>query len=148
MNKVALQKTLIAALTEKRTYFQTLIDGIVAEMADNAKSSAGDKHETSTSMAQNEQEKIGQQIFELEKQIELVKRISVDNQSKIIGLGSVIKTLENTFYLSIGFGKIMCDNKPVLCISPYAPLGKLFIGKSKNDSVVFNQQVHKICAID
>ena len=148
MNKVALQKTLIAALTEKRTYFQTLIDGIVAEMADNAKSSAGDKHETSTSMAQNEQEKIGQQIFELEKQIELVKRISVDNQSKIIGLGSVIKTSENTFYLSIGFGKIMCDNEAVLCISPNAPLGKLFIGKSINDSVVFNQQEHKICAID
>lgn len=148
MNKVALQKTLIAALTEKRTYFQTLIDGIVAEMADNAKSSAGDKHETSTSMAQNEQEKIGQQIFELEKQIELVKRISVDNQSKIIGLGSVIKTLENTFYLSIGFGKIMCDNEAVLCISPNAPLGKLFIGKSINDSVVFNQQEHKICKID
>lgn len=148
MHRTEIQQLLLSALTEKRAYFQTLIDGIVAEMADNAKSSAGDKHETSTSMAQNEQEKIGQQIFELEKQIELVKRISVDNQSKIIGLGSVIKTSENTFYLSIGFGKIMCDNKPVLCISPNAPLGKLFIGKSKNDTVIFNQQEHKICTID
>jgi transcription elongation GreA/GreB family factor len=148
MNKVALQQTLIAALTEKRTYFQTLIDGIVAEMADNAKSSAGDKHETSTSMAQNEQEKIGQQIFELEKQIELVKYINSNHQATKIGLGSVIKTAENTFYLSIGFGKIICDNEPVLCISPNAPLGKLFIGKSINDTVVFNQQEHKICAID
>ena len=147
MNKVALQQTLLAALIEKRTYFQTLIDGIVNEMADNAKSSAGDKHETSTSMAQNEQEKIGQQIIELEKQIELVKHINPNHQTKI-GLGSVIKTTENTFYLSIGFGKIVCDNEPVLCISPNAPLGKLFIGKSKNDTVVFNQQEHKICAID
>ena len=148
MNKVALQQTLIAALTEKRTYFQTLIDGIVTEMADNAKSSAGDKHETSTSMAQNEQEKIGQQIFELEKQIELVKHINPNHQATKIGLGSVIKTTENTFYLSIGFGKIVCDNEPVLCISPNAPLGKLFIGKSINDTVVFNQQEHKICEID
>jgi transcription elongation GreA/GreB family factor len=148
MNKVALQQALIAALTEKRTYFQTLIDGIVNEMADNAKSSAGDKHETSTSMAQNEQEKIGQQIFELEKQIELVKHINPNHQATKIALGSVIKTAENTFYLSIGFGKIVCDNEPVLCISPNAPLGKLFIGKSTNDSVVFNQQEHKICAID
>lgn len=148
MNKVALQQTLIAALTDKRTYFHTLIDGIVAEMADNAKSSAGDKHETSTSMAQNEQEKIGQQIFELEKQIELVKYINPNHQSSKIGIGSVIKTKENTFYLSIGFGKIMCDNEPVLCISPNAPLGKLLIGKSKNDTVIFNQQEHKICEIE
>lgn len=147
MLRTEIQQLLLSALTEKRAYFQTLIDGIVNEMSDNAKSSAGDKHETSTSMAQNEQEKIGQQIFELEKQIELVKRIPVDNQSKTIGLGSVIKTTENTFYLSIGFGKIICDNEPVLCISPNAPLGQLFLGKAVNDEVVFNQQVHKITAI-
>ena len=147
MLRTEIQQLLLSALTEKRAYFQALIDGIVAEMSDNAKSSAGDKHETSTSMAQNEQEKIGQQIFELEKQIELVKRIPVDNQSKTIGLGSVIKTTENTFYLSIGFGKIICDNKPVLCISPNAPLGQIFIGKAVNDEVVFNQHVHKITEI-
>jgi transcription elongation GreA/GreB family factor len=99
-------------------------------------------------MAQNEQEKIGQQIFELEKQIELVKHINPNHQATKIGLGSVIKTTENTFYLSIGFGKIVCDNEPVLCISPNAPLGKLFIGKSINDTVVFKQQEHKICTID
>jgi transcription elongation GreA/GreB family factor len=148
MHRTEIQQLLLSALTEKRAYFQTLIDGIVTEMADNAKSSAGDKHETSTSMAQNEQEKIGQQIFELEKQIELVKLINPNHQATKIGLGSVIKTTENTFYLSIGFGKIVCGNEPVLCISPNAPLGKLFIGKSINDTVVFNQQEHKICAID
>lgn len=147
MLRTEIQQILLSALTEKRAYFQTLIDGIVNEMSDNAKSSAGDKHETSTSMAQNEQEKIGQQIFELEKQIELVKRIPVDNQSKTIGLGSVINTTENTFYLSIGFGKITYNNETVLCISPNAPLGKLFLGKAVNDEVVFNQHVHKITEI-
>ncbi len=147
MLRTEIQQLLLSALTEKRAYFQALIDGIVAEMSDNAKSSAGDKHETSTSMAQNEQEKIGQQIFELEKQIELVKRIPLENKAKTIGLGSVIKTTENTFYLSIGFGKIICDNEPVLCISPNAPLGQLFLGKTVNDEVAFNQQVHKISVI-
>jgi transcription elongation GreA/GreB family factor len=148
MLRTEIQQLLLSALIEKRAYFQALIDGIVAEMSDNAKSSAGDKHETSTSMAQNEQEKIGQQIFELEKQIELVKRIPLENKAKTISLGSVIKTTENTFYLSIGFGKISHNNEPVLCISPNAPLGKLFIGKSINDTVIFNQQEHKICVID
>lgn len=147
MLRTEIQQLLLSALTEKRAYFQTLIDGIVNEMSDNAKSSAGDKHETSTSMAQNEQEKIGQQIFELEKQIELVKRIPTDNQSEVIGLGSIIKTCENTYYLSIGFGKISYTNELVFCISPNAPLGQLFIGKAVNDEVVFNQQVHKITAI-
>ncbi|MBP6090239.1 MAG: 3-oxoacyl-ACP synthase [Crocinitomicaceae bacterium] len=147
MHRTEIQQLLLSALTEKRAYFQTLIDGIVTEMAGNAKSSAGDKHETSMSMAQNEQEKIGNQLLELEKQIEIVKRISVENQSKKIGIGSVIKTCENTFYLSIGFGKITYSNQLVFCISPNAPLGQLFLGKAVNDEVVFNQQVHKISAI-
>lgn len=147
MLRTEIQQLLLSALTEKRAYFQTLIDGIVNEMSDNAKSSAGDKHETSTSMAQNEQEKIGQQIFELEKQIELVKRIPLENKAKKIGLGSVIKTTENTFYLSIGFGKITYNNETVLCISPNAPLGQLFLGKAVNDVVIFNQQIHKISTI-
>ncbi|MEY4521208.1 MAG: hypothetical protein RIT10_393 [Bacteroidota bacterium] len=147
MHRTEIQQLLLSALTEKRAYFQTLIDAIVTEMASNAKSSAGDKHETSMSMAQNEQEKIGNQLLEIEKQIEFVKRIPTKNQSEVIGLGSLIKTCENTFYLSIGFGKISYSNQLVFCISPNAPLGQLFLGKKVTDEIIFNQQVHKITAI-
>ena len=67
MLRTEIQQLLLSALIEKRAYFQALIDGIVAEMSDNAKSSAGDKHETALSMMHIEQEKIS---FKLKEVIE------------------------------------------------------------------------------
>jgi len=112
------------------------------------KSSAGDKHETGRAMLQLEMEKAGQQLNVVAHMKEVLSKIDVSKTSSIVHLGSVIKTNKNNYFLSVSAGKLTVNDKDYFAISSQSPIGKLLLGKQKNDTVVWNGSSIKILEVN
>ncbi len=137
-----LKKTLI-------TYCENYLLGKVTNLKQNllevtnagnneTKSTAGDKHETGRAMMQLEQEKIGNQLLETEKQYNDFNKINFTNQSNFINLGSLVCTDKGVFFIATSIGKINIDGNIVFIISNKSPIALAFIGKYTNNVVSFN----------
>ncbi|MCK0161256.1 3-oxoacyl-ACP synthase [Allomuricauda sp. F6463D] len=107
-------------------------------LGSETKSSAGDKHETGRAMVQLEQEKLGQQLQELEITRSILNKINLETPSNKIRLGSLVKTSMAYYYISISAGGFKYNDVTVYCISANAPIAKLLIGKENGEHYVFN----------
>jgi transcription elongation GreA/GreB family factor len=136
--KKEVYNAVLNSLSDKLSELKMALFEITEEAKTDSKSSAGDKHETSRAMMQNEQEKIIRQMEMLTEQLNQMQRINVDAHSERIVAGSLIKTNNGYFFLSVPLGKITVQNIPVFVLSPTSPLGKLLIGLTKEQSTVVN----------
>lgn len=109
------------------------------------KSSAGDKHETGRAMVQLEQEKLGQQLQEIEKMAQVLKLVDIGSPTQKIGLGNLVRTSTTHYFISISVGAFKEENgNPIFCISPSTPIAKLLLGKEVGDTFIFNGKNHQI----
>jgi len=102
------------------------------------KSTAGDKHETGRAMMQLEQEKLGNQIIEWEKQQTILNKITFNNSSNTISLGSFIETNHGNFFIAGNIGKVNVEDKEVMVISMQSPLGICLMKHKACDEFEFN----------
>lgn len=91
----------------------------------DTKSSAGDKFETGREMMQREMDKLSAQVDNTLNSMAKLDRIAEYPASTIISEGSLVETDQETYYLSIGYGKI----DSVYAISIESPLGIALKGK-------------------
>ena len=117
---------------------QNILDDLHLSGSRDAKSSAGDKHETGVAMAQLEQEKLRYQIYEFQKMEEIVQKINPSNMNSKINLGSLVQTDKGWFYISVGLGSLTFKDQVIFAINPEAPVGKALIGKVKGERIHFN----------
>ena len=100
----------------------------------------------------------GKLFIDLEKNVEhlndalkafdTLKLISPKIVSNSVVLGSVVKTTNNNFYISIGAGKIdIDDSTSYFAISRNSPIGLLLKNKQKGDSIEFNGNTFKILEV-
>lgn len=123
---------------------QNTINEIQESLTSETKSSAGDKHETGRAMLQIEREKAGNQLAEIQKLKEAISKIDISKTSKIVGLGSVVFTTKNNYFMAISAGEIKIDATFFYAISPNTPIGQLLLGKTVGDDVVFREQKFNI----
>lgn len=116
---------------------QKQIEEIQFSLLSETKSSAGDKHETGRAMLQLEREKAGNQLAEIQKQKQILKRINPDTKSQNIALGSIVYTTNSNYFIGISAGELMVENDKFYAISPATPIGQLLLSKAKGDSVNF-----------
>lgn len=102
------------------------------------KSSAGDKHETGRAMLQLEMEKASQQYEVIHKMQSILRNISPVIKTELIGLGSLVYTNFQNYYLSISVGEVKIEDQVFYCVSTLSPIGKLLLGKQKGDTLNFN----------
>ena len=138
MNKKDVQEAAINFLQSKIDGLKIVLDDICNSTSEDSKSSAGDKHETSTSMAQLEQEKISKQLQVFLNQRAVLERIDPTKTHYKIEIGSLILTNKGWFYFSTGLGMVNVNNENVFCLALQSPIGELLKGKQKEESVVFN----------
>jgi transcription elongation GreA/GreB family factor len=131
---------LTISLKEKQGVLQSDALDLQNSLENEAKSSAGDKHNTSRAMIHIEQEKLGEQIYLVQQQINRLQQISKSEPSEKIGFGSLVRTEKNYFLLGISLGKITFENKIVFCISMESPIGQLLLNKCKGDTIIFMQK--------
>lgn len=111
------------------------------------KSSAGDKHETGRAMLQLEMEKASQQLAGISKMKQTLAKIDISKTTQMAHLGSIIYTNKATYFLSISMGKLTASKEDFFAISVSSPIGKLLLGKQKNEEVFFNGNSIRILEI-
>jgi hypothetical protein len=109
------------------------------ESRDNdTKSSAGDKHETARAMVQIEIDKSEDQLKKtIDLQSELLS-LNFEKEYKKIEKGCLVVTNTETFFISIGLGKIILKDSIYYAISLASPIGALLKDKVIGDKVQLN----------
>ena len=135
-------------LSEKMNELRFMISDLAQDAQNDAKGSAGDKHETALSMMHLEQEKLNQKLAEIIEQKNVVDKIDADAIHNKIALGSLVQTNDMLFYISAALPKIQLENKTIIAVSPQSPLGSQLLGKSLGDEIVINTNRFQIKAIE
>lgn len=131
-------------LQDKIDAFQDRVAALAEDAQNDAKSSAGDKHETALSMMHLEQEKLRAKINEYIAQKNELLKINITKCSQIIGLGSLVQANDLWFFLSAALPKINVNNLQIFALSSQSPLGNLLMGKTIGDEIVVNKVIYKI----
>ena len=108
--------------------FRDMIVALTEDSKNDAKGSAGDKHETALSMMHIEQEKLNHKLKEVLTQKAILDKIDSTTIAKTIIVGSLVKANGIYLYLSAALPKIAVDGINVIALSPQSPLGNKLMG--------------------
>ena len=134
-------------LQDKIDIYQDLINSLTEDAQNDAKSSAGDKHETTLSKLHIEQEKIANKLKEALEQQAILSKLDIDQVSNNVILGSLVKTNHLIVLVCTALPKITVNNQPVFAISPQSPLGMQLMHKTINSEFPVNNVTYKIIEI-
>jgi hypothetical protein len=105
-----------------------MIVALTEDSKNDAKGSAGDKHETALSMMHLEQEKLNTKLKEVLTQKAVLDKIDASIIAETIVLGSLVKANGIYLYLSLALPKINVDGVNIIALSPQSPLGNKLMG--------------------
>lgn len=90
-------------------------------------------------MLQIEQARVREQLKEAEQQYAVLKKINPSLSTVAVVAGSLVKTNNGYFFLSIAGSRAVIDGHEVIALSPQSPLGKLLLLLKEGQSVNFQQ---------
>lgn len=108
--------------------FRDMISALTEDSKNDAKGSAGDKHETALSMMHIEQEKLNHKLSEVLTQKAILDKIDPLKVLDTIALGSLVKANGIFLYLSTALPKVSIEGINVIALSPQSPLGAKLMG--------------------
>lgn len=123
---------------DKLDAFRDMIAALTEGAANDAKGSAGDKHETALSMMHIEQEKLNRKIAEFLEQKTVLDKINPETLHDRIVLGSLVMANGHHLFVSTALPKITIEGITVLALSPQSPLGNAMMGKQVGDTFEIN----------
>ncbi|MCK8141374.1 GreA/GreB family elongation factor [Flavobacterium sp. I-SCBP12n] len=118
----------VQLVQDKIDAFRDMIAALTEDSKNDAKGSAGDKHETALSMMHIEQEKLNSKLREVLTQKSVLDKIDALTIAENIIVGSLVKANGIYLYLSLALPKITIDGINVIALSPQSPLGKHLMG--------------------
>ena len=145
--KEKLHKQCQDALNQRLEAIKSIISDIQNSLQSETKSTAGDKHETGRAMLQLEREKAGNQLAEIQKQIEILHKINPEMSYSKVALGSLVKTTVSNYFIGVSVGEITIENETFYAISLSTPIGKLLVSKVVGDNIQFRMQKFTITDI-
>ncbi len=134
-------------LQDKIDIYQDLILSLTEDAQNDAKSSAGDKHETTLSKLHIEQEKIAIKLKEAIEQQAILSKLDITQVSNNVVLGSLVITNHLTVFICTALPKITVDNQTAFAISPQSPLGMQLMHKTVKAEFLVNKVNYKILEI-
>ena len=128
--------------------FRDMIAALTEDSKNDAKGSAGDKHETALSMMHIEQEKLNHKLKEVLVQKAILEKIDSTTIAKTILVGSLVKANGFYLYLSAALPKIAIEGTNVIALSPQSPLGNKLMGNKVGFSFEINGTMYSIESIE
>ena len=135
-------------LQDRIDVFRDMIASLTQDAQNDAKSSAGDKHETALSMMHLEQEKLNRKLNEIIQQKAIVDKIDPNKIHQTIALGSIVQANGIFLFISAALPKITIDNQSILAISPQSPLGSKLMGNGVGFSFEINSTTYHIQSVE
>jgi transcription elongation GreA/GreB family factor len=147
VDKKRLYKRVMDHLDERLISLEKLQEDLRDELTRESKSSAGDKYETSRAMTHLEQEKLLQQQHVFTQMKARLSSLNPDGKHEKIGFGSLVKTTEGWYFLSVALGEILCDDLSVFVLSNAAPLAQILTGKKAGNTLFFQGKEIKVLEV-
>jgi transcription elongation GreA/GreB family factor len=135
-------------LNERVNTLREMIVDLTEDSLNDAKGSAGDKHETGLAMMHLEQEKLNRKLQEVVDMQSKFIKIDYSIVSNQVILGSLVSANETYFLISVSLPKIEIEGKYVFGVSPEAPLAQKMLGAELNDIITVNQIDYLIRSIE
>ena len=95
-------------------------------------------------MIQIEMNKVQSQISKTELLLQDLSKLDPINKYESVSFGSLVKTNQGTYFISIGWGKVMVDDLALFVISLASPLGQMLNGKQVNSEFIFQGNIYII----
>lgn len=124
--------------------FQDMVTALSEDSRNDAKGSAGDKHETSLAMMHIEQEKLNRKLAEFYQQKAILDKIDPYIENPKVALGSLVVVNGMLVYISAALPKAVVQGKSVIAVSPEAPLGQTMLGKQVGAQFEVNNTMYTI----
>ena len=128
--------------------FRDMISALTEDSKNDAKGSAGDKHETALSMMHIEQEKLNYKLSEVLAQKSILDKIDASKELDTIALGSLVKANGIYLYLSVALPKIAIEGINVIALSPQSPLGSKLMGNQVGFTFEINSTSYSIESVE
>ena len=128
--------------------FQDMISGLTIDAQNDAKGSAGDKHETALSMMHLEQEKLNHKLKEILEQKAILDKIDASAKHQKVALGSLVQANGMLLFISAALPKITIDSKTVFALSPQSPLGNKLMGNKVGFEFDMNGKPYRIESVE
>ena len=125
-------------LQDRIDVFRDMISGLTEDAQNDAKGSAGDKHETALSMMHLEQEKLNHKLKEILDQKAILDKIDPNVNHNKIALGSLVQANGMLLFISAALPKINIDQSTIIAVSPQSPLGSKLMGNSEGFTFEIN----------
>lgn len=147
MDRKELKQLVLNTLNNQIEAIQNQISSLSEDAQNDAKSSAGDKHETGLAMMHLEQEKLNAKLNEFLEMQQIALKLSENKKVEKVVLGSIVKTNKAVFYVSVPIQPVNYKNTQVFCVSVHAPLVQSLLNKEVWEEVIFNNISYKILEI-
>jgi hypothetical protein len=144
MDKIIIHQKHQQLLQDKIDVFQDMIAGLTIDAQNDAKGSAGDKHETALSMMHLEQEKLNYKLKELLEQKQFLNKIDPLLSSSTIITGSLVKANGIYLFLSLALPKVTVNGIDIISLSSQSPLGAKLMGKKVGYTFEINTSTYTI----
>jgi transcription elongation GreA/GreB family factor len=146
MNRIKeeLRKVCIEYIEERISSAQQAINNARESANDDTKSSAGDKYETGREMMQQEIDRNRRQLDEAKKLKTLMEQIDPLKTTNNVQNGSLVRTNNGNFYISISLGQIIIDNSSYFAISAVSPIGLKLMRQETGTEFEFNGKTFRI----
>lgn len=148
MLKQAIYNQYLQIIQDKIDVFQDMISGLTEDSLNDAKGSAGDKHETALSMMHLEQEKLTNKLKEAIQHKSVLDKIDISVLHKKVALGSLVKTNNLTVFVSAALPKINVNGQNIFGISPQSPLGIEIMGMESGYAFLLNNVQYQILSVE
>ena len=145
--KLELYNACSNTLAEKSTELKLEVQQLRTSIANDSKSSMGDKYETSREMMQQEINRLERQIALNGQHIFNLQSINVDKKSVSVENGSLVETSIGNFFISVSYGEIKTAKNACFLISAIAPLAKLIMNLKEGAGFNINNRNGKIISI-
>lgn len=131
-------------IQDKIDAFQDMILALSEDSKNDAKGSAGDKHETALSMMHIEQEKLNYKLKDHLKDRNNFSKIDFTKTSNKVQIGSLVLANSSYFLIAMALPKLVVQGATVFGISPESPLAQELLGKQVDDSIKINLVLYEI----
>jgi hypothetical protein len=112
---------------------------VEGSLANETKSSAGDKFETGRAMLHMEIQKLNQQLTVAAERQQAIHRIIRKSATELISEGSLVATNRGLYLVGLSLGKVRLEGRVVFCTSLESPIGAALMGKQIGEMFTFNE---------
>lgn len=124
MNKDQIIAELKILVEGKISSSKKAMDDIQVAINSESKSTAGDKHDTSRELLQQERNKAAQQLDQMIKMKSIFSKLDQVKGDKI-GFGSLLETDLGWVFIGLPLGKVnLSSGEELICISAVSPMAK------------------------